>query len=49
METFQIEINWRGNTFIQKFNATSADHAKKAALMRYPGATLRRIVRVSSH
>ncbi len=47
MEAYEIEIHWNGRTFVQKFNATSADNAKKAALMRYPGGILRRIVRVS--
>jgi hypothetical protein len=47
MHTFDVEVNWHGTTVTETITATSPANAKSAALARFPGGTLRRIVRVS--
>ena len=46
MHTFEVEINWQGTTVTETITANSPATAKSAALARFPGGTLRRIVRV---
>jgi len=47
MHEYQVEVNWHGSTVRESIQATSPANAKNAILARYPGGTLRRIVRVS--
>lgn len=46
MFTFLVEVNWQGSTYKETIQASNPANAKKAALARYPGSTLRRIVRI---
>ncbi len=46
MHEYQVEVNWNGTTVTETITATSPANAKNAILARYPGGTLRRIVRV---
>jgi hypothetical protein len=46
MHTFEVEINWRGSVVRETIKANTPATARSAALARYPGGTLRRIVRV---
>ena len=47
MHTFEVEVNWHGTTVKESIQATSPANARRAILARFPGGTLRRIVRVS--
>jgi len=47
MHTFEVEVNWNGTVVRESIQATSPANAKSAILARYPGGTLRRIVRVA--
>jgi len=46
MHEYQVEVNWRGSTVTETIRANTPANAKSAILARYPGGTLRRIVRV---
>ncbi|MFQ5463796.1 MAG: hypothetical protein ACE5E5_14360 [Phycisphaerae bacterium] len=46
MHEYQVEVNWRGTTVTETIRANTPATAKSAALARFPGGTLRRIVRV---
>ena len=46
MHTYEVEVNWNGTTMTETIRANTPATAKGAAPARYPGGTLRRIVRV---
>jgi len=46
MHTFEVEVNGKGTTVTETIRANTPASAKNAALARFPGGTLRRIVRV---
>ncbi len=46
MHEYEVEVNWNGTVAKGTVRANTPATAKRAALTRHPGGTLRRIVRV---
>lgn len=46
MSEYEITLIWRGGTHRETVVAMSAERARRAALERYPGATVMRVARV---
>jgi len=43
MSEYQVTLVWRGGTYNETIDAMSAERARRAALERYPGATVMRV------
>ena len=46
MSEYQVTLVWQGGTYSETIAAMSAERARRAALERYPGATVMRVARV---
>jgi len=46
MSEYQVTLVWRGGTYRERIEAMSAERARRAALERFPGATVLRVARV---
>ena len=43
MNTYEVNIVWQGGTYRERIEAMSAERARRAALERFPGATVMRV------
>ena len=43
MTMYEVDLVWRGGTYRERIEAMSAERARRAALERYPGATVLRV------
>jgi len=46
MHAYEVEVIWRGGIYRERIEAMSAALARRAALERFPGGTVRRVLRV---
>jgi len=46
MAIYEVDLVWHGGTYRECIEAMSAERARRAALARYPGASVMRVVRV---
>ena len=46
MSVYEVNIVWRGGTYRERITAMSAERARRAAMERYPGASIMRVARV---
>jgi hypothetical protein len=46
MSMYEISLVWRGATYREQVQAMSAERARRAAMERFPGATVLRVARV---
>ena len=46
MNTYEVNIVWKGGTYRERIEAMSAERARRAVLERFPGATIMRVARV---
>ena len=46
MSMYEISLVWRGATYREQIQAMSAERARRAAMERFPGATVLRVSRV---
>ena len=43
MNTYEVNIVWKGGTYRERIEAMSAERARRAVLERFPGATVLRV------
>ena len=43
MSEYEITLVWRGGTYRERVEAMSAERARRAAMERYPGASIMRV------
>ena len=43
MSEYQVTLVWRGGTYRERIEAMSAERARRAAMERFPGATVLRV------
>jgi hypothetical protein len=46
VSTYEINLVWRGATYREKIQAISAERARRAAMERFPRATVLRVSRI---
>lgn len=46
MSVYEVQLVWRGATYQEQIQAMSAERARRAAMERFPGATVLRVARV---